>query len=228
MEAFLLLCFALIVVSSIILFVESLRIKKLTLEYDKSKNLLKDIIFSFNDQLKLNENEVKSLKEKISKLVKDKDEILTTLKSYEEAVLKIPKDLQEYNSFKEKIIHELESLKDSLHSLREKYDLLESRIHEIFKSEGELERKVVESGILVTREGVLGSLNETEINVLKFLAEEGEKTANQIRDRFKLSREHSSRLLKKLYERGYLERSTRGKPYLYGIKREMKEFLENM
>lgn len=228
MEAFLLLCFALIVISSIILFVESLRIKKLTLEYDKSKNLLKDIIFSFNDQLRLNENEVKSLKEKISELVKDKDEVLTTLKSYEEAVLKIPKDLQEYNSFKEKIIQELESLKDSLHSLREKYDSLETRIHEIFKSEGELERKVVESGILVTREGVFGSLNETEINVLKFLAEEGEKTANQIRDRFKLSREHSSRLLKKLYERGYLERSTRGKPYLYGIKREMKEFLENM
>ena len=90
----------------------------------------------------------------------------------------------------------------------------------------ELEESI-ESAIPIKRESVLSSLNETELKVLKFLAEEGKKTALQIRDKFNFSREHSARLLKKLYEKGYLERETSGKPFLYGIKKEMLNLLKS-
>jgi DNA-binding IclR family transcriptional regulator len=61
---------------------------------------------------------------------------------------------------------------------------------------------------------------------LEILAEEGEKTAPEIKDRIKLTREHTARLMKKLYEEGYLERDSGKIPYAYRIKEEMLKILK--
>jgi DNA-binding Lrp family transcriptional regulator len=61
--------------------------------------------------------------------------------------------------------------------------------------------------------------------VLEMLSAEGSKTAPEIKDRVKLSREHTARLMKKLYEKGYLERETGKIPFRYSVKTEMKNFL---
>ncbi len=57
------------------------------------------------------------------------------------------------------------------------------------------------------------------------LSSEGPKTAPEIKDRVKLSREHTARLMKKLYEGGYLERETGKIPFRYSVKKEMEKFL---
>jgi len=41
-----------------------------------------------------------------------------------------------------------------------------------------------------------------------------------------LSREHTARLMKKLYEAGYVERETKKIPFEYRIKNEMKKLLK--
>jgi len=41
----------------------------------------------------------------------------------------------------------------------------------------------------------------------------------------KLSREHTARLMKKLYEEGYLERETGKIPFKYTVKKEMEKLL---
>jgi DNA-binding MarR family transcriptional regulator len=61
--------------------------------------------------------------------------------------------------------------------------------------------------------------------VLEMLTSEGSKTAPEIKDRIRLSREHTARLMKKLYEKGYLERETGKIPFRYSVKKEMKKFL---
>jgi DNA-binding Lrp family transcriptional regulator len=61
---------------------------------------------------------------------------------------------------------------------------------------------------------------------LKLLADDSPKTAPEIREEIKLTREHTARLMKKLYEEGYLERSTQKIPYTYRIKKEMLKLLE--
>jgi DNA-binding MarR family transcriptional regulator len=71
----------------------------------------------------------------------------------------------------------------------------------------------------------LAQLTETELLVLEFLSTEGEKTAPEIKDKVKLSREHTARLMKKLYEKGYLERSSNKIPFTYRLKEEMQRFL---
>jgi DNA-binding MarR family transcriptional regulator len=72
----------------------------------------------------------------------------------------------------------------------------------------------------------MAALTETEITVLEMLATEGSKTAPEIKDRVRLSREHTARLMKKLYEEGYLERETGKIPFRYSVKKEMEKFLK--
>ena len=84
----------------------------------------------------------------------------------------------------------------------------------------------IETVIPIRKEKALAPLTETELSVLNILATEGAKTAPEIRDRIKLTREHTARLMKKLYEAGYLERDTRKMPYAYRIKKEMLRILK--
>ena len=64
-------------------------------------------------------------------------------------------------------------------------------------------------------------MTETELKVLEILATEGGKTSPEIKDLIKLAREHTARLMKKLYEEGYIERDTQKLPYKYRVKDEM-------
>jgi DNA-binding MarR family transcriptional regulator len=69
-------------------------------------------------------------------------------------------------------------------------------------------------------------LTDTEISVLEMLAAEGSKTAPEIKEKVQLSREHTARLMKKLYEEGYLERETNKIPFKYSVKKEMENLLK--
>ena len=57
------------------------------------------------------------------------------------------------------------------------------------------------------------------------LSSEGPKTAPEIKDRVHLSREHTARLMKKIYEEGYVEREVGKMPFRYSIKAEMERVL---
>jgi DNA-binding MarR family transcriptional regulator len=80
--------------------------------------------------------------------------------------------------------------------------------------------------IPIRRDKAMAALTDTEITVLEMLSAEGSKTAPEIKDRVQLSREHTARLMKKLYEKGYLERETGKIPFRYSVKKEMKKFLK--
>ena len=60
------------------------------------------------------------------------------------------------------------------------------------------------------------------------LSKEGAKTAPEIKERVQLSREHTARLMKKLYEEGYLEREAGKIPFRYSIKKEMEALLQKV
>ena len=80
--------------------------------------------------------------------------------------------------------------------------------------------------LLIKRDKALAVLTDTEITVLEMLYKEGAKTAPEIKERVHLSREHTARLMKKLYEEGYLEREAGKIPFRYTIKKEMEVLLQ--
>jgi predicted HTH transcriptional regulator len=79
--------------------------------------------------------------------------------------------------------------------------------------------------IPIKRDKAMAALTDTEIAVLEMLSAEGPKTAPEIKERVHLSREHTARLMKKLYEEGYLEREVGKIPFSYSIKKEMEKLL---
>jgi DNA-binding Lrp family transcriptional regulator len=72
----------------------------------------------------------------------------------------------------------------------------------------------------------MAALTDTELAVLEMLSAEGPKTAPEIKQRVQHSREHTARLMKKLYEEGYLERETGKIPFKYSVKKEMEKLLK--
>ena len=72
----------------------------------------------------------------------------------------------------------------------------------------------------------LARLTPTEMTVLRVLATSGPKTASEIREVIGKTREHSSRLMKKLFLQGYVERDTTTIPYTYRISEKIKESFE--
>ena len=84
----------------------------------------------------------------------------------------------------------------------------------------------IKAAIPIKKEKVLEPLTETELMVLETIGQEGEKTAPEIQKLIGLTREHTARLMKKLYKDGYLERDTHKMPYVYRLKEEMEKILK--
>ena len=80
--------------------------------------------------------------------------------------------------------------------------------------------------MLIRRDKAMAALTDTEIAVLEMLSKEGAKTGPEIKERVHLSREHTARLMKKLYEEGYLEREEGKIPFRYSIKKEMENLMQ--
>ncbi|MGD6809973.1 MAG: MarR family transcriptional regulator [Candidatus Bathyarchaeia archaeon] len=112
-------------------------------------------------------------------------------------------------------------------SLKNKISGFEDQIRKFALEPPEV--KLVEQAMPVVpikRDKALASLTNTEVAVLEMLSSEGSKTAPEIKERVGLSREHTARLMKKLYEEGYLEREMGKIPFRYSVKKEMEKFLK--
>ena len=115
----------------------------------------------------------------------------------------------------------VEGMKEAQNKVTQKLDEIEK-----IKQETYVPEVKIEAAIPIKREKALEPLTETELMVLETIGKEGEKTSPAIREKIGLTREHTARLMKKLYKDGYLERDTHKMPYVYRLKEEMQKILE--
>jgi hypothetical protein len=66
----------------------------------------------------------------------------------------------------------------------------------------------MDAPIPLQQRDVLDQLTPTEFEVLTMIDELGEGSVPEIRERIQKTREHTARLLKKLFERGFIDRNT--------------------
>lgn len=69
-------------------------------------------------------------------------------------------------------------------------------------------------------------MTETENRILQFLLVEGPMTAPDIEKQIGKTREHTSRLMKKLWREGYVERDTHTMPFIYKPTKGLKRILD--
>jgi hypothetical protein len=200
-------------------------IKKALKEYKKSVSFLDDIIFSFN-------KDVKSTNDKMIQISKDVEKTSQDIVEIKKSLL-TKTDFDDLESVKlikseENILEEIFLLKESVTQFSAKYDEIVNRltILESLDIGSIYQEKNLKTTSKLVKQGILGPLTNTEHTILDILSQQGEKSAPEIQHELKLSREHTSRLMKSMYSRGYVERKTIKMPYTYFLKKELENLMQ--
>jgi TolA-binding protein len=198
--------------------------RKLTEEYEGAKTLVSDIVASFDKQFRSQEEKLSVIAQKVISFVSKSDKIDNKAARQEEQIKQISAKITELSG--------LTQLPEQLTSVTQEITVVTKSQEELRERMTNLETKLaapeisIESAIPIKQDKALASLTPTELSVLEILANEGEKTAPEIKTRVNLTREHTARLMKKLYEEGYLERTIGKIPFAYRIKEEMRKILK--
>ena len=220
---------ALFSVTSVSLFIYFKRLRDSSLEYKRAKSVIDDIILSFNRDLQKQDEKIQEINRKYELISAERNKRLDEI----EAIINDVKGkIKELKDYKEAISANYESLKNKIDELTAKYNEILKRLDEIerfnverFRPKERAEVSGRSSPIIVRRDEALASLTKTELRVLRILAREGEKTVPEIRSRINLTREHTARLMKSLYMRGYVDRKDDKIPYVYRLNKKMEEIL---
>jgi len=198
------------------------RIRRVSKAYEEAKSVVGDIVISFDKQLQRHEEQLATAIQKVEtqtakseRLTKRMDEQESRLATRLEDLTSKVAEFSDVGTVK----NDIEDLKKQTADLSKAQEELKERTLAIPDSQ-------IETAIPIRKEHALAPLTETELRVLEFIAAAGERTAPEIKDMIKLTREHTARLMKKLYEEGYLERRSEKTPYAYRVKEEMLRILK--
>jgi len=223
-EAVLVIYVLLSIFTSWVMFVYYKRTRQGSKEYVKAKTALNEMVLSFNRDIEARTQDAREIANRSDATAQKSLEVVERMGSEIEGIKDQLDELSGVN----------DTLRTSYEALRKNVDDLSSQRSEILERISMLEssrggvgmsRITTEPVIPLKREKALAPLTQTELRILELLASEGEKTAPQIKEKIGLTREHTARLMKKLFAEGYVERSTDGMPYLYRLKREMEDLL---
>ncbi|MEM3616743.1 MAG: MarR family transcriptional regulator [Candidatus Bathyarchaeia archaeon] len=202
------------------------RIKK---EYEKAKEAFNDMLLSFSRELKRATDSLQTVSYKVEAASVKGSDALKVVKELEDRLKLLEGKAKEMFEDRERMLTRLSGLEKQTRDITEahkevltKVSIIEEKTQKVptFPELG------VETVIPIKKERALAKLTETELSVLEMLAVEGPKTAPEIKDRIRLSREHTARLMKKLYEEGYLDRDSSKIPFKYSVKKEMEKLLK--
>jgi len=198
------------------------RIRRVSRAYEEAKSVVGDIVISFDKQLQRQEENLGTVVQKVETVAAKGEKLVTRLDEQESHFATRLSDLTSKmagSSDVENVKTDLENIKKQLGDLTKAQEEWKQRALAVSDLQ-------IETAIPIKRERALAPLTETELRALEFIAAAGEKTAPELRGMLKLTREHTARLMKKLYEEGYLERRSEKAPYAYRVKEEMLKILK--
>jgi DNA-binding MarR family transcriptional regulator len=190
------------------------KIKEATTEYDGSKEYIRNITFGFTRQ-------VNHLQQDVAKV---ENEAATARMVASEA-------FRNSGEAKEATLRGLEAIK----MMQDRAESTESTVESLKKEVQKLAtapkqrlviRQDIEAPIPVQQGNVLAHLTETELSALKKIAELGEGAVPEIKEHLGTTREHTARMLKRLYESGFVDRSTNAMPYRYSVRKEIRDLIQ--
>jgi chromosome segregation ATPase len=204
-------------------------IRKAKSEYEKAREIVEEVVTSFNRELRRETGKVDSVAyrtegnaSKLDTATKRIDNVEKRLTPIDAQLNSVLGESQRVTSALAEASVKMRDIEGSQETLKAQVVDLREQVQRLFVAP-ELKSEPV---MPIKRDKAMASLTDTEISVLEMLATEGAKTAPEIKERVKLSREHTARLMKKLYEEGYLERETGKIPFKYDVKKEMEKFLK--
>jgi TolA-binding protein len=202
---------------------------KVKKEYEKAKESFSDIILSFSRELKRAAETLQTVSYKIEAASSRSSDASRAVKELENRLRLLENKAEELLKEREQMLKRLSDVEKQTRDITESHKEILAKVSVIEEKAQKVSVSPelgIETAIPIKREKALAQLTETELAVLEMLAAEGPKTAPEIKERIRLSREHTARLMKKLYEEGYLERDSSKIPFKYSLKKEMERLLK--
>jgi hypothetical protein len=205
------------------------QVRKAQREYEKAKEAVEDIVLSFNRELKREADKLEITAFKVEGNASKADTGLKRVDAIEKKIAPLEGQVNAISENNAGILARLTDVDLKMRDVGATHETLKTKITALdeqvqkFLTGPEVRGEAV---IPIKRDKALAALTDTELAVLEMLSTEGSKTAPEVKDRVQLSREHTARLMKKLYEEGYLERETGKIPFKYSVKKEMEKILK--
>jgi chromosome segregation ATPase len=204
------------------------KLRRLAEEYDKAKTAVSDIVVSFNKQVERQEEKLDAVIQKTMVLASRSSKVQSELEIQGGQITQMSTKLNGLLTVKQEPSSQLTTMEQKITDITKSHEGLLAKITSLEEKSRRLAMSEANIGavIPIKQEKALAPLTPTELAVLETLTNEGEKTAPEIKAKINLTREHTARLMKKLYEAGYLERTTGKIPFAYRIKEEMRKILK--
>ena len=180
-------------------------------EYEDSKDAVRNISSGFTRQVKRMESELDRIEREALQAKYMANEAMNSGRGAGDATLKGLEKVVELSDRVDNIESSIESMRGDLQKIAAQPRI----VHQI----------PVTAPIPVEGDNILQQITGTELEVLKMIVDLGEGTVPEIKDVIDKTREHTARLLKKLYEKGYIDRNTSSMPYRYSIRKEIRELI---
>ena len=216
-----------VTISSAVLYYKQIR--KIQAEYEKARSVIEDVVLSFNRELRKEADRTELVAYKVEGNAAKADNIGKRIDTLEKTIESVKTQAGPSSEKEQALSLEVSNINSRISGLEALQETVKTKVSGI---EEEMQKFVSipeirnEPAIQIRRDKALAALTGTEIAVLEMLVTEGSKTAPEIKERVNLSREHTARLMKKLYEEGYLERETGKTPFRYSAKKEMEKVLK--
>jgi len=204
------------------------RIRRVHEEYEEAKNVVGDITMSVNRQFQRQEAGLRAVTHEIEIISSENEKVVKKVEEYDKRLATLATTIGDAPTIEQKLSTQIEGMNTKVGDIKATQNKIIQRIAQVEKIRyrAQVPEAKIEAAIPIRKEKALAPLTETELTALETIAKEGEKTAPEIREKIKLTREHTARLMKKLYEDGYLERDTHKMPYTYRLKKEMEKILK--
>ena len=198
-------------------------------EYEKAKYVIEDIVLSFNREFKRETEKLDIMAYKVEGNAGKADSSLRKIENLEKKIIPLETQLNTISQSEPTTSATLTEVSEKIQNIEKSEDALKALVttlNDQIQKLSALPEIKINSVMPIKRDKAMASLTDTELDVLEMLSTEGAKTPPEIKERVQLSREHTARLMKKLYEEGYLERETSKIPFKYSVKKEMERLLK--
>ena len=231
MVFFYIMCGVIFVLSGIVFYyLRSYRNKLILVEkeYQNAKKIIRDIVITLKRRQEDHENKIDDILYNIEELSSRIVLLDSSIEDQNKKVFSVDEGVKTALIANAKLSQRLldmdEVLRFGVISRKELSETLPS-----IEKKGTTRRREVKASLQspVWNESVLDGLTDTEKQILTILVKEGEKTAPEIEKIIDKTREHTSRLMKKLFRAGYVNRNTHKTPYVYKVNNNLSEVINS-
>ena len=199
-------------------------IVKAKMEYDVAKLLVSNIVLTFKKR-------IDDQNEKVYNTIYDVKEMQSSIEKsrmqenyFQIKINSLIKSMTSAFVIDKKLVDKLIDINIKIDELTKYDELLYNTIESFKKEQKESLQKPILSLPPDQRSSFI-KLTTTERQIIRILLSEGSQTAPNIMEEINKTREHTSRLMKKLWQEGYIERDTNSIPFIYRPTKELEKII---